>query len=122
MRHSKPVRLKYFSKQMRHNQTDAEAILWAQLRGRKLGSLKFKRQEIIGNYIVDFVCYDKKLIIEADGGQHGDNTYDKKRDTWLAKQDFTVLRFWNSEILASLDNVCLQILKAAGEAEADQWL
>ncbi len=118
----RPQRLQHFSKEMRRNQTDAEATLWAQLRGRKLGDLKFKRQEVIGNYIVDFICYEKRLVVEADGEQHGDNAYDRKRDVWLVAQGFIVLRFWNSEVLMSLDDVCLQILKAVGEAEVEKWL
>ena len=70
--------------------------------------LKFKRQKPIGPYIADFVCFEIMLIIEADGGQHG-NEADAKRDAWFKAQSFTVLRFWNNDILRDTDAVLEQI-------------
>lgn len=70
------------------------------LRGHRLMGLKFKRQVVIGDYIVDFVCHARRLIIELDGGQHMDNgTYDEARTCWLNAQGYQVLRFWNHEVL-----------------------
>jgi very-short-patch-repair endonuclease len=75
--------------------------------------LKFRRQEQIGDYIVDFVCYDRKLIIELDGGHHNqDETKEKdiKRQNWLIDEGFTVIRFWNSEVMRNINGV-LQSIK-----------
>jgi very-short-patch-repair endonuclease len=91
---------------LRKNPTDAERKLWAHLRLRQLGEYKFRRQHPLGPYIVDFICIEKKLIIEVDGGQHDDNKfYDSKRDKWLENKGFTVLRFWNNEVLTYIENV-----------------
>jgi very-short-patch-repair endonuclease len=87
-----------FAKYLRSHQTDAEQRLWYHLRAHRFMNLKFKRQLPIGRYIVDFVCLEYRLIIEADGGQHGDEA-DQLRDAWLKAQGFTILRFWNHEIL-----------------------
>ena len=70
---------------------------------------KFKRQEQIGDFIVDFVCFKARLIIEADGSQHAESSSDEKRDAWLTTQDFRVLRFWNDEILNDTDSVAERI-------------
>ena len=88
----------------RNNPTEAEYYLWFQLREKKLG-VKFRRQTIINRYIVDFLCYEKKLIIEVDGGHHRNNQNDKIRDELLQREGFTVLRFWNSEVLEEIDRV-----------------
>jgi very-short-patch-repair endonuclease len=91
--------LKDRARMMRAEPTEAERRLWRLLCDRRFNGFKFRRQEQLGSYIVDFVCFEKKLIIEADGGQHADNTYDAKRDAWLTSRGFTVLRFWNDEVL-----------------------
>jgi very-short-patch-repair endonuclease len=91
--------LKDRARQMRRDPTEAERRMWRILRDRRLGSLKFRRQEPIGPYIVDFVCFERKLIIELDGSQHAENAHDAQRDTWFTSRGFTVLRFWNSEVL-----------------------
>lgn len=93
-----------FAKYLRSHQTDAEQRLWYHLRAHRFMNLKFKRQLPIGSYIVDFVCLEYRLIIEADGGQHGDET-DQLRDAWLKAQGFTLLRFWNHEILQQTEAV-----------------
>ena len=87
------------AKWMRANPTDAERRLWAILRNKRLSGYKFKRQVILDWYIVDFVNFEHRLIIEADGSQHADNKYDERRDAYLKDQGFNVLRFWNSEAL-----------------------
>ena len=87
------------AKYMRANPTDAEKRLWSIMRNKRLSGYKFKRQVILDWYIVDFVNFEHRLIIEADGSQHADNRYDEKRDAYLEGQGFTVIRFWNSEAL-----------------------
>ena len=91
---------------LRANQTDAEQQLWRQLRGRRFLGVKFRRQQPLGPYIVDFVSMEHRLIIELDGGQHSEQAdYDRQRDTWLESQGFRVLRFWNSEVFRQWDEV-----------------
>ena len=98
------------AKALRRNQTDAEQRLWYHLRAHRFMGLKFKRQKPIGRYIVDFVCMEKQLIIELDGGQHSEQVaYDQQRDTWLHGQGYTVLRFWNNEVMQQLEGVLEQI-------------
>ena len=88
------------AKELRKRSTDAENRLWMSLQRKQLGGLKFRRQEPIGNYIVDFVCYEKRLVIELDGGQHLEQKEkDQIRDQWLKGEGFTVLRFWNNQVL-----------------------
>jgi very-short-patch-repair endonuclease len=89
------------AKELRGNQTDAEKFVWRQLRNRRFEGFKFRRQVPLGNYIVDFVCFDHRLIVELDGGQHNESshrTYDANRDGWLRLQGFNVVRFWNHEV------------------------
>ena len=88
--------------------TDAERILWSRLRASQFG-VRFRRQEPIGDYIVDFVCLPFRLIIEVDGSQHLDSVYDEARDLWLRSLGFRVLRFWNHEVLLSTDDVMAHI-------------
>ena len=95
------------AKTLRQNMTEAEKFLWYILKSKHFEGLKFRRQEPIGKYIVDFVCFSKKLIIEIDGGQHAEITKakDKIRDEWLRGQGFRVLRFWNNDLLENRDGV-----------------
>jgi very-short-patch-repair endonuclease len=91
--------LKHFKKSLRKLQTDAERVLWYRLRNRNFQNYKFRRQHILCGYIVDFLCLEKKLIIELDGGQHAEtNEYDSARTLKLETDGFQVLRFWNNEI------------------------
>jgi len=86
--------------------TDAENYLWRHIRFRQISGHKFRGQRPIGPYIVDFVCLEKKLVIELDGGQHNENqAADVKRDTWLRSEGYEILRFWNDEVLTKLDGV-----------------
>jgi very-short-patch-repair endonuclease len=92
------------AKNLRRRSTDAERLLWRHLRGKQLEGYKFRRQEPIGNYIVDFVCFSKKIIIEVDGGQHAvEADKDFKRDNWFRGQGFKVLRIWNNELLTNIE-------------------
>ena len=99
---------------MRAMPTDAEARLWHLLRGRRFSGWKFRRQARIGRYIVDFVCLERALVAEVDGGQHADSVYDATRDAWLAARGFRVMRFWNAEVLIELDGVAYRIAEALG--------
>jgi len=100
-----------FAKELRKNSTDAEKKLWECLRRKNINGLKFRRQEPIGNFIVDFVCYEKKLAIEIDGNQHlNQKYYDKDRDNWLKSNGFSVLRFGNDDVLKNINDI-LEIIK-----------
>ena len=100
------------AKYLRSNQTEAEQRLWYHLRAHRFMNLKFKRQKPIGPFIVDFVCMEYQLIVEADGGQHGGDD-DARRDAWLKAQGFTVLRFWNNDILQQTDVVLESIRQSS---------
>jgi very-short-patch-repair endonuclease len=100
---------------LRQRETEPEQILWSWLRTKQLEGIKFRRQEPIGNYIVDFVSFDKKLIIELDSGQHNEDNIalkDTMRTDWLAYQGFKVIRFWNDDVLSNLDGVMIKIIEA----------
>lgn len=91
---------------LRSCQTDAELLLWQKLRNRQLLNTKFRRQHVIGRYIVDFVCLEKKLVIEIDGSQHIEQQlYDQQRTRYLVARGYEVIRFWNTEVLKELDSV-----------------
>jgi len=101
-----------FAKTLRTSSTDAEKLLWKHLRGKKLFGLKFRRQEPIGRYIADFVCYERRVIIELDGGQHSiDKEKDQERDRWFRGEGFRVLRFWNNDVLSQTEEVLETIMK-----------
>ena len=94
------------ARNLRRNSTHAERALWLLFRDRRLCGYKFRRQVPIGPYIVDFVCYQSKLIIEVDGGQHQEQgQYDNTRTAWLESEGFTVLRFWNNDVLTNRDGL-----------------
>ncbi len=98
--------LKRFQKTLRTNQTDAESRLWHHLRSRRFQGWKFRRQHILQGYIVDFICLERKLVIELDGGQHADQeAYDHHRTRVLEKDGFKVMRFWNNDVLNNLEGV-----------------
>ena len=108
-----PNQLRENAKALRNNQSEAENRLWYQLRAHRFMGLKFKRQKPVGRYIVDFVCLDHRLVIELDGGQHAEQVpYDRQRDEWLRGQGYTVLRFWNNEVMQNLGGVLEQIKSA----------
>jgi very-short-patch-repair endonuclease len=100
------------AKPLRKRMTDAEYRLWYRLRAHRFDSAKFKRQVPIGPYVADFVCFDCKLLIELDGGQHADNARDVRRDAWFAAQGFRTLRFWNNDVLRNTNGV-LEVIAAA---------
>ena len=94
------------ARELRNNPTEAERALWKHLRLRQLAGQKFRRQVPLGGYIVDFVCIEKRLIIEVDGGQHSETAdTDAERTAWLEARGFRVLRFWNHEVLGDTEAV-----------------
>jgi very-short-patch-repair endonuclease len=105
------------AKAMRRVMTDAELKLWNELRAHRLMGLGFRRQVPIAGYIVDFQCSAKRLIVEVDGSQHaedGNAVKDSIRTARLQQDGWTVLRFWNDDVLRDIDNVCQHIVIAAG--------
>ncbi|HHA3733804.1 TPA: DUF559 domain-containing protein [Neisseria meningitidis] len=110
--------LRQRAKAMRQEMSEAEAKLWQHLRASRLNGYKFRRQQPMGNYIVDFMCVTPKLIVEADGGQHAEQAvYDHARTAYLNSLGFTVLRFWNHEILQQTNDVLTEILLVLQELE-----
>jgi len=94
------------AKNLRKSSTVAERLLWRHLRAKQVEGYKFRRQEPIGNYVVDFVCFEKRMIIEVDGSQHQiEKDKDTKRDKWFKEQGFRILRFWNNEVINNTDGV-----------------
>jgi very-short-patch-repair endonuclease len=102
------------AKELRQKQTDAETILWFKLKAKHLKGFKFRRQEPIGTYIVDFVSFEKKLIVEVDGSPHREEEIrinDNQRSAWLKEQGFKMLRFWNSDVTNNIDMVLEKITR-----------
>ena len=98
------------ARDLRKHPTEAEHRLWRRLQRRQIADAKFRRQQPLGPYIVDFVCLEHRLIVEIDGGQHaGQATADERRTLWLEQRGFRVLRFWNNEVLAHTDDVAQAI-------------
>ena len=113
------------AKKMRRALTDAELKLWNELRAHRLMGLSFRRQMPIAGYIVDFACPSKKLIVEVDGSQHAEAEIakaDEERTAKLEALGWTILRFWNGDILSDLDTVCTHIVIAAGLMAEDARL
>ncbi len=110
--HDPPPKHRDFARSMRVDGTKAEAMLWNQLKDRRMGSFKFRRQVPLKNYIVDFISFEAKLIIEIDGSQHAESKHDIKRDAALAADGFRTLRFWNEEIECGLDFAVRKIREA----------
>jgi very-short-patch-repair endonuclease len=98
------------ARRLRRDATDAETKLWFALRDRRLGGFKFVRQKPIAPFVADFVCRDRKLVIEVDGGQHADNLKDRRRDALMRSDGYRVLRFWNSDVMTNLEGVLTVIL------------
>ena len=103
-------RLVNTAKTLRKSQTDAEKLLWKHLRAKQMEGFKFRRQQPLRNYVIDFICLEQSLVIEVDGGQHADNKKDEERDAWLKSEGFKVLRFWNNEVLTNLKGV-LEVIR-----------
>lgn len=103
--------LKQNSKRLRRNETDAERKLWMHFRSRQMNGFKFRRQQPIGRYIVDFFCPEQRLVIELDGGHHADQVQaDQRRTEFLTKAGYRVLRFWDNEVLTDTEAVLQKIV------------
>ena len=99
-------KLTRIARNLRRNSTEAGEILWQKIRNKQLAGVKFRRQQPIGPYVVDFVSLEKMFVIELDGGQHAiEKRKDRKRDLWLNSQGFEVLRFWNNEVFENMEGV-----------------
>jgi len=108
------------ARHLRRNMTDAERKLWRLLRGRQMESYRFRRQQPIGNYIVDFVCLEARLVIEVDGGQHAIHAdADRERTEWLRSEGYRVLRFWNRQVLKETRMVLDEVWRALQDRERD---
>jgi very-short-patch-repair endonuclease len=101
-----------FSRKLRQGGNEAEARLWLELKARKLGGFRFVRQFPIGPYFADFLCREKKLIVELDGSQHAGNPRDIRRDNFLNQSGYSVLRFWNTDVFNAISAICETILAA----------
>ena len=99
------------AKMLRHNKTEAEEALWARVRNRQLQGFKFRCQETIAPYIVDFLCIERRLIVEVDGSQHSEES-DWRRTAFLEGLGYRVIRFWNNDVLGNLDAV-LEAIRVA---------
>ncbi len=109
----KSRKLTSWARSLRRQASEAEQVLWRHLRDRRLKGYKFRRQVVIEPYIVDFICLDAKLIIEADGGQHAEQaSYDARRTARLEAKGYRVMRFWNNEILGDIHSVLEKIYSA----------
>ncbi|MFH1856656.1 MAG: DUF559 domain-containing protein [Candidatus Omnitrophota bacterium] len=105
------INSKNLARNLRKNSTDTEQYLWRYIRNKQLEGFKFRRQQVIGKYIVDFVNFENKIIIELDGGQHAVyQEKDKVRDNWFKKQGYEVLRFWDNEVLNNVEGV-LEVIR-----------
>ena len=112
-----------FARRLRSEQTDAESIFWYNVRGRRLAGFKFRRQRVIGPYIVDFICREARLIVELDGGQHASRAdYDRRRDEYLGLLGFRVLRIWNNDLITNRNGVMETVLRSLREvATPSPW-
>ena len=105
-------RLTGIARRLRKCSTDTEQQLWRHLRNRQVEGFKFRREQPVGRYVVDFVNLEKKVVIELDGGQHALDPNDKIRDEWLRAEGYKVLRFWDNQIFSDLEGV-LEIIRDA---------
>ncbi|HRF09510.1 MAG TPA: endonuclease domain-containing protein [Xanthobacteraceae bacterium] len=99
------------ARRQRIETTRAEQVMWLLLRGRRFQNFKFRRQVPFQNYILDFVCFERRLVVEIDGGQHSESKTDVARDSLLASEGFAVARYWNNEVLQNEDGVQTDLLK-----------
>jgi very-short-patch-repair endonuclease len=107
------------ARRLRRAQTDAEMALWRRLKSQQLDGLKFRRQFPIGNYIADFCCRECKLVIELDGGQHADPLMlprDRYRTKKIEERGYSLIRFWDNEVLTNIEEVLQAILSASANS------
>jgi very-short-patch-repair endonuclease len=110
-------RLSINARDLKKRQTRAEELLWRNLRTRQLDDAKFRRQVPIGDYIVDFISFEKKIVIELDGGQHAETTKrDAERDSWLKGRGYSVLRFWDNDVFQNMEGILEVVRKNVASA------
>jgi len=110
-----------FARNLRKQMTEAEKRLWRLLRAQQLQGHKFRRQAAVGPYVVDFVCFSHKLIVELDGPQHSESDaqrHDARRSDWLASRGFRIIRFWNHQLDEEIHSVVESIQRALSEASS----
>jgi very-short-patch-repair endonuclease len=100
------------ARSLRRAGNQAEALLWLELKAKRLGGYHFVRQQPIGPYFADFCCRARRLVVEIDGSQHAENTYDRRRDEFMRSRGFSILRFWNVDVLKHRTHLCDTILAA----------
>ena len=109
-----------YARDMRQAPTLSEHVLWQHLRSRRLGGYKFRRQVWLGTFIADFVCDERMLIVEIDGGQHASSIeYDAARSRWLTARGYRVQRYWSNEVLSQTEGVLESILAVLKEVTGD---
>jgi very-short-patch-repair endonuclease len=115
--HHRPTakRIRGFAKKLRREPTDAEAAMWRLLRHRRLALFKFRRQVPLQGFIVDFVCFEKRMIIEIDGSRHASSERDAARDAVLMAESFRIARYWNNDVLQQPSAVLEDILAKLAE-------
>jgi len=104
------------ARRLRRDATDAETRFWLEVRDRRLGGFKFRRQATIGSYVVDFLCAECRLAVEIDGGQHGEEV-DRKRTASIEGSGYRLIRFWNNDVLGNIDGVLRIVLQALNAAQ-----
>jgi very-short-patch-repair endonuclease len=115
--HHRPIakRIRKFAKNMRREPTEAEAVMWRLLRDRRLARHKFRRQVPFQNFILDFVCFEKRTIIEIDGSQHADSGRDAAREAVLTAEGFRIVRYWNNDVLQRPSSVLEDVFAKLAE-------
>jgi very-short-patch-repair endonuclease len=115
--HHRPTakRIRTFAKKMRRETTDAEAAMWRLLRGRRFQLFKFRRQAPFQNLILDFVCFEKRFVVEIDGSQHADSERDAARVAFLTAEGFRIARYWNNDVLQQPTAILEDILAKLAE-------
>ena len=108
------------ARSLRRALTPPESALWMRIRGRQLGGLKFVRREPIGRYYVEFVCRERHVIVELDGGQHSENPEDRLRDNELSALGYRVIRIWNNDIIENADGVLQMLLSELEKCPSPQ--
>ena len=104
------------ARRLRRDSTSAELRLWNRLCSRSINGHKFVRQQPLGRFVVDFLCREKRLVVEVDGGQHDESDRDRARDQWLREHNYRILRFWNNDVMSNMDGVLETIANAMHEA------
>ena len=112
------------AKSLRRSLTEQEKKLWGALRDHRLSGFKFRKQQPIGPFIADFVCQERRLIVEVDGSQHADSPTDMHRDAFLEAKGYRILRVWNNDVTGNLSGVLTAILAELSDPHppiAAQW-